>query len=240
MGPTICLREDTISALWEQLQQVGVIHARGTPTSGKSTMAALLDKYIQERHKNMEVYRFSWPPELPKSYEMLPYHSILNALLGLPDTGLDIWEYKKNALLIIDEAQQSYKCASLWNDFIKICAQSETPRWRPYIILFSSYGSPSAKPAQDNPLATSAPTQLSTKQRVSIKPFPGKTNPNVSLYFTRAEFDDVVERHCKFRGQQGQKFLLSLEVLEYLWLFTSGHPGAVSALLTVLANAKVC
>jgi ABC-type antimicrobial peptide transport system ATPase subunit len=41
-----CPREATVAALWNQLQKSQVIHVRGTPTSGKSTLAQLLKEYV--------------------------------------------------------------------------------------------------------------------------------------------------------------------------------------------------
>ncbi len=54
------------------------------------------------------------------------------------------------------------------------------------IVIFSSYGSPSK-----TPLTTPTPIRLSSSQRLSIRPL-YSNNQNVSLYFTRAESDDVV------------------------------------------------
>src|SRR5437763_771929 len=56
--PITCPREATVAALWEQLQEVRIIHVRGTPTSGKSTLANLLSEYVKAKEQRIEVKIF--------------------------------------------------------------------------------------------------------------------------------------------------------------------------------------
>ena len=99
-----------------------------------------------------------------------------------------------NVSLIIDEAQMSYNYTTFWNDFIKPLASAGSSSV-PIVILFSSYpvdGSASQTPVP-GPYKGSAPVELTTQQRLSIRPL-FDNNPDVSLYFSRQEFDDVVRR----------------------------------------------
>jgi hypothetical protein len=140
----------------------------------------------------------------------------------------------ENTLLIIDEAQLSYEYLNLWNDFLKPLASDA--KGGPFVILFSSYGSPSEIPVRVVP--GSAPIHLTAQQRVSIRPL-SKNNTNVSLYFTRSEFDDVVARVCKYNDKDGQPFLPSSELVDYVWEFTNGHPGGTRAVLDALIHSEV-
>jgi hypothetical protein len=45
--PCECPRRDTVAALWDRIQQVGVVHVRGSPASRKSTLACLLEKLVR-------------------------------------------------------------------------------------------------------------------------------------------------------------------------------------------------
>src|SRR5207247_9532264 len=98
---------------------------------------------------------------------------------------------------------------------------------------------PSRKPLQTIPESGSAPIQLEPMQRVSIRPLPGKNNPNVSLYFTRAEFDKVVDLNCEYYGKFGQKFLLSPELVQYIWVFSGGRSGVVGVIMAEFFGVEV-
>ena len=100
-------------------------------------------------------------------------------------------------LLIIDEAQLSYQHDTLWTDFIKPISSDGDEGRR--VILFSSYGSPAETPLLDGGLG-SPPLHLYTNNE-SLS----DNNKEVSLYFTRLEFDDVVTRVCK-HSSEGQPF----------------------------------
>ena len=223
-------RKDTVSALWERLQQVRVVHVRGTPASGKSTLANLLTMHVRTTKPDLQVYKFSWPANFFKDglHQGSPYYYLLNYVIGQP-IDIDDW-LRKRVLLIIDEAQGSYEYPSLWNDFLK-CVQSMTEG--PLVALFSSYGSPSSRL-----LETPTPFDLTPPQRISIRRSP--QNPNLSLFFTRSEFDDVVARACKYYGRHGQAFRPSSELEDYIWEFTNGHPAGVRTILECLNESEVC
>jgi hypothetical protein len=224
---TISTRKDTVTALWERIQQVGVVHVRGTPATGKSTLARLLEDHVRTIEPNLEVYRFAWPLSFPGE-EWNPFENLLNAFTKLSLRQIEWQTYRR--LLIIDEAQESYKCISLWNDLIK----GLSPRSGPLIVLFSSYGSPSAKPL--GRISTPTPIKFSLAQRVSLRR--SDQNANLALLFSPTEFSDVVVRVCKSYSQHGQALLLSPELIDYIWELTNGHPAGVRAVLDELALSK--
>src|SRR5436190_19635347 len=184
-SPT-CPREATVSAVWDQLKKHQVVHVRGPPSSGKSTLAELLEEYVMRISPNTQVYSISWQhPDVLREegvsgalyYELLNYHK------GRPRDRRD-WLRMRNMLRIIDEAQGSYQYDNLWTQFIKRISQDgDQSRW---IILFSSYGSPAATPITRGPVG-SPPIRLSADQRVSVRSL-SANNQEVSLYFTRPEF----------------------------------------------------
>jgi hypothetical protein len=229
-----CPREATIATLWNQLKKHQVIHVRGTPTSGKSTLARLLEDYVRRISPRTQVYAFTFrSPEVleKKGINGFLYHQILNIHTNRP---IDIkdWLHMRNMLLIIDEAQISYQYDNLWNDFIKPISSDGDEGRR--VILFSSYGSPAETPVMHG----GTPLQLSTNQRVSIRPL-SENNKEVSLYFTRPEFDDVVARVCRCSSKDRQPFRPSPELLDYVWEFSNGHPAGTRVVLDALINSEV-
>jgi hypothetical protein len=141
----------------------------------------------------------------------------------------------RNMLLIVDEAQVSYEYGNLWTQYIKRISSDGDQTRR--VILFSSYGSPAEIPLKHSPVG-SPPIQFSANQRVSIRPL-SDNNKEVSLYFTRPEFDDAVARLCKYYGTNGQPFHPSPELLDYIWEFSNGHPAGTSVVVDALIHSEV-
>ncbi|KAL1966799.1 hypothetical protein VTN77DRAFT_3764 [Rasamsonia byssochlamydoides] len=132
-----CPRKATVEALWERLQQVAVVHVRGTPASGKSTLARLLEQHVQDTQPHMPIFSCSWAEN--RFDIATPYHITLNTIFGRSYRPL-YWASTR-LLLIIDEAQGFYSYTPLWNHLIK----GLLPESGPLIVLFSSYGSPSSR-----------------------------------------------------------------------------------------------
>ena len=239
--PLRCPRENTVAALWEQIQRVQVIHVRGTPTSGKSILAHLFGDYVKTKRPDIDVHLFTWPVKIESkdgyNYDVLNYYHVLNYVLKQPATDSDTWLKRQNTLIIIDEAQRSYKFHNIWDEFIKTLASSNGSG--PFVVLFSSFGSPAGTLVEVPIESGSAPVQFRPDQRVSIQALP-YTNPNVSLYFSREEFSDAVARLCKkYRSDDGNDFIPSEELMQHIWELTNGHPGGVIALLEILIHSKV-
>lgn len=222
-------RDVTVRALWKRVKETGVVHIRGTPASGKSNLARLLRRHVA-KISEMPVISLSWPMDFPQN---LPtnamYYKLLNAITVRP-LDLDDW-LEKRVLLIIDEAQGSYPYTSFWNDFIKFIS----PGLGPCVAMFSSYGSPSGRPLDEQ---TPTPILLLPSQRISLLRTP--INPDVGLYFSLEEYHNVVRAVCKYYGQDGQQFLLCENLKIFIWEITCGHPSAVRSLLDGLACADVC
>lgn len=175
----------------------------------------------------MHVRSVTWTDDIRGCDTHTSYHRLLNTLTGRP-IDLDDWLFKK-CLLIIDEAQASYQFTSLWNDLIKLIE----PGYGIFIVLFSSYGSPSRGSLEAK---TQTPVYFEPSQRVGIKRT--TSNPNLCIFFSRSEFDEVVDRVCKSYSD-GQRFRPSEDLVDYIWLLTNGHPSAVQAVLAELAETSV-
>lgn len=208
-----------------------VLHVRGTPASGKSTLAMFLELHVNSvLQGKVPVYRFRWTPGL------LSPTASYNKLLNHFTEQIAPFDWRRmQAVIIIDEAQLSYDYKDLWHGLIKILASDA--KAGPFIIAFASYGSATESPLQSE--VSSTPVQLTPNQRISTRPLISN-NPQVGLYLTRAEFDDVASRFCNIYDKHGERFLPSTEALQYIWEFSNGHPGGVRALLDILVHSPVC
>ncbi|KAL1965472.1 hypothetical protein VTN77DRAFT_5728 [Rasamsonia byssochlamydoides] len=115
--PLRCPREGTVSALWACIQKHRLIHIRATPASGKSTLSRLLERHVQQKEPELPVLWCSWPTKFPEDVGRA-YEKLLNYAFSIPHDKSVNW-LELQALLIIDEAQESYSCSTFWNDFLK-------------------------------------------------------------------------------------------------------------------------
>ena len=83
-----------------------------------------------------------------------------------------------------------------------------------------------------------APTQRITLQPPFQPLKAGTVAPNLCLFFNRTEYDDLITRTQNRTTSNNRPLLLSLEMKEYIWNLTNGHPGAVKSLLLVLREAE--
>jgi hypothetical protein len=130
-----------------------------------------------------------------------------------------------NMLIIIDEAQMSYPFLNFWNDLIK--PQAQNPVAGPFIILFSSFGSPGGDANLGDDITVSAPPVLTWRQRISIRPLEG-SNHNIQLYFTEDEMGQMFDpqKINPTYSPSDRPFLVSEEVRKYIYRHvTGGHPG---------------
>lgn len=218
--PDITPRVRTVKKLAALLNEKGVLHIRGTPSSGKTTLAGLLyDHYL---HSQVPVvFMTGWfhiidPLEhLVRQCNAAGYREVTRGNL-----------LRQNLIFILDEAQISYADLALWLGIIK--SQSGSPSG-PRICLFASYGSPTSGPAEYPHGST--PVYLGPQQRVSILIPQDPGSPNVCLFYDEEEFEDGVNRLC---SHPTMNLHIDSDARAYLYLMTNGHPGAVRALVSYL------
>ena len=224
-----CPREETVSALWKRIQEQRVIHVRATPASGKSTLSRLLEEYVERECPNLPVKWCSWPLGLQELLKANYNNSnaVLRHVFNVPPEQQINW-LKWPGLLIIDEAQASYPCADFLNDFIKAITETSAPM----VVFFSSWGSA----ADRSEAKTPTPIYFNHEQCISIRP----SHPSEpAVFFTYAEFLDVVERVKAREPKYGQAFLPDGDVVDYIWDLTNGHPGSTRLVLDFLLKSDV-
>jgi hypothetical protein len=215
-SPDICPCTNTVQKIAEILTEKGVVHVRGTPSSGKTTLAHLLEEYYAKREEAVIFLGGWYNVSNPTAYLISQCEA----------SGYDRIETRQflhaNVVFLLDEAQQSYHDWDLWNGIIK--TQSGRVAG-PKFCLFSSYGSPTTGTTEYR--IRSTPLRFGPSQRVSIIASFAK-NGGICLFYSRDEFEDVVSKIC---SNLTSMFTLDPDAREYLYSITNGHPGATNALV---------
>jgi hypothetical protein len=219
MSHEIIYREETIRGLVKLLERHTVVHVRGTPFSGKTTLSILLRAYLNAQAKPV-VLILVWEKTIPASQFLV---QVARAKGFLVDESM---VYHTTITFIVDEAQTTYEGCDLWNGDLKyLSGRGMGTR----MILFASYGSPTIGYLDAPEIPT--PLILGPSQRVSLMPRDEPEAPTVGLFFSEAEFYETCER-----VQLGSARPLPLEpsCRKFIFLLTNGHPAAVHAILHYL------
>lgn len=208
-------RAGTVQELARLVDEHLVVHVRGTPSSGKTTLAYLLFKYYHDQGIPVVILNL-WPrgkwfeDKLVEAAHEAGHRSVRKENLAFA-----------NIVFILDEAQKSYGDLRFWNNFIKMQSGGIGG---PRIVLFTSYGSPTQ--GSDSWEGAATPVRFVAAQRVSILPSKFRSSPRISLFYNREEFDDVIDRLCR---DELCPLPLHTEARAYILSLTNGHPGAVRA-----------
>ncbi|KKK17577.1 hypothetical protein ARAM_003943 [Aspergillus rambellii] len=224
--PEVCPRINTVRKLAALLDEKRILHIRGTPSSGKSTLAGLLVKHYRECDEPV-VFIHNWDDNIANPASYLQQCCAAN---GYQHAEVNFWE--SNFIFILDEAQSSYGDSAFWLGVIKTRHGCLTG---PRFCLFASYGSPTtgAPPYQYSSRVT--PVHLGPAQRVGITRSRLPGSPDVCLFYDEAEFNDAVDRIC---ARPSVGFIMDADAREYLYTITNGHPGAVNALVAYAYEAN--
>ena len=152
------------------------------------------------------------------------HEAILN-FMGETDLTL-LGESVSKKCILIDEAQDCYNDSFLWNRI----KNNVRIRNALIIVLATSYGSATVIPAH---LRNGTAPTLEPSQRLSLRPIDPET---VSLCLDREETEDVIHR-----GMQLANWTIPFANGMIAWLhkLTSGHAGALSAILLIIFENHV-
>ncbi|OGM50981.1 hypothetical protein ABOM_000237 [Aspergillus bombycis] len=222
-------RKDTVVQLANLLEEQQVVHVRGTPTSGKTTLACLLQQYYKVKKTKNVFFVSNWTKlaNFPNGSNSVwrKFSRMVHASYGLARSSDTL---PPGAIIIIDEAQASYSDMEFWDGIIKqrVCGGGPDIK----ICLFCSYGSPSTGVDTDAVLYT--PAHFRRDQRVSLTPH---ASCSIGLFFNRDEFKNAVQNITANPTFEG-KFVLDCDAQDYLFSLTNGHPGGVVSLLQYIYN----
>lgn len=132
---SICPRTETVEGLSQLLDEYKVIHVRGAPASGKTTLAKLLERYLRGRRR--VVYIPSWKTDNLSATRFLEQENHKSGYTH--DRNLLLSGGTDDIVFIIDDVQKTYSGSGLWYSVIKSrVGLHHSPRF----CLFSSYGHP--------------------------------------------------------------------------------------------------
>lgn len=227
--PQYCPRTETVQKIATLLNQEKIIHIRGTPASGKSLLANFLYEYFFSR--GQEVYLID---EWPKDRKETALELVLAACL--PEGHRDVAKLiQSNLILILDEAQYTYRDPALWYKFLKVAGGNAKPMDSVKVCLLSSYGSPTTgAPHTDYPESIIPPV-FSNNQRISLVHSSEPESPNISLFFTKEEYSDVVNRYCKM----AKEYVISDDLADYIFMTTNGHPRMVMVIMDHIFDVNI-
>lgn len=188
------------------------MQVRGTPVSGKTTLAVLLGHYILEQEPSVHVIFINkWPVENVKC----PY----GYNFELKSIG---WSVDRDTVFIFDNAESTYVDSDLWTGFFKHIHDYPCRR----AILFSSYGSPSRFITGRGSRFCVTYSQMVTLRAVQHQ----DDLPATGLLFSRVEFDDLISK---------DEYLFDLSFFDEVFNATGGHVGAVKVFLSVITAHEV-
>lgn len=153
--PHICPRYETVDILANTLKRYAVVHVRGTPATGKSRLAQLLQAHFEQDYR--VVFIEGWTGgRRPAAILVGECHEE-----GYKDVSAKNLMSSRNydLLFIIDEAHATYADSRLWYTLIK---DRIGVSYGPLFCLFSSYGSPSTG-SPNYPFAVTPPVLYPSK-----------------------------------------------------------------------------
>jgi hypothetical protein len=234
----ICPRERTVSKLAAILDDVNMVHVRGTPASGKTRLSELLRDYYRKEGRKVSLIK-----EWEKLNHKYPWDSLVKLVEKWNEEAQDApttassqseqdlsWVLTSNTVILVDEAQMTYNDSALWNTILK---ERQSPTYYKFrLCLFCSYGSPAAGPDQ----TFFTPVRLANQQCISLTPQSQQGSPPIGLFYDKEEFKDVVSRLLKFHFEEGFNF--DEGALEYIFALSNGHPGAVTSIVDVIYEVR--
>jgi hypothetical protein len=141
-------------------------------------------------------------------------------------TRMDFFALK--TVIIINEAQISYRDEYFWNTIIKQRRSGEGEDIR--LCLFCSYGSPLTALDADRLYFT--PITFGPPQHITLTPQPQERSPQIGLFFTQDEFNEAVSRLATYSYQE--MFTFDEEAQSYLFTVTNRHPGSVKSMVSFI------
>ena len=233
-GSEYSMRGKTIQKLVDLIEEEKVIHVRGPPSSGKSTMAKLLHHYYTGRGETV-AFIDEWSTKV-RAADIITAKCRSKGYWGR----LNGFDWGTGLIIIMDEAEKTYEDTWLWCGLIKHALRDHCSL---RMCIFSSYGDPTAgPPLHEFPIGTTAPMIPPSKQVSLTAAFPRYRYrlddlPDVWLCYDAEEYNEVIDKYCKevcsraYNLDKGIEFDLHTDLREYIFSLTSGHPGAVSSLL---------
>ena len=236
--PIVSRRERLVNGIIDRAEMYHVILVRGTPACGKTTMMRLVANELLARYSgDIPLYVLTgWDKkQVTLAGGWNHYLSKATGIRGFS------WPTSR-AYILLDEAQESYWDTNLWAEFFKDISPFDTGASR--VILFASYGSPDRGNAGFNPeeycktpmdFASGALISMRAEESLDDETIDYDDQNDLGLLLNDEEATDVMNRYITAVGP----LPLSKDLMDELFLISSGHVGCLVALMGVLGRASV-
>ncbi|KUM63150.1 hypothetical protein ACN42_g3945 [Penicillium freii] len=213
-------RHKTVRMLANRIHEQRVVLGRGIPGSGKTVLARSLHTYLRGQGVK-SIYIKSFPLSLEGGPSALDYLVKACHIQGFPTFRDCILTH--NFVFLIDDAHTTFNNSELW--FILNWANqnclANLPG--PSFCMFSAFGTPDRGVMPHN--IGSDLLVFNKRQRLLLEEW---SEEDISIFYTREEFDLHVEMHLQARGSDYKIDGLLKDLINGL---TGGQPELVDAFM---------
>ena len=238
-------RTELVDEIIARVRRYHIIQVRGTPASGKTTVMHLVANKLfgMYGHKLPIHVLYGWNERKVSGAGWIAYLRQVTGVRG------DRWP-RHQAYLLLDEAQQSYWDDELWAALFKSIQRDVGA---PFVILFSSYGSPGrGYEGFNGQKHIKTPMVFASDQQISMRP---EINDNlpvlvqsgesaelracrpVGLLLKEDEAIHVLTRYALAAMQPSPSLLADLK--RELFLISGGHVGLLIGMIDILPDIPV-
>ncbi len=204
-------RTELVKALHQRLfwtNGIRFLHVRSPSMSGKTAVSRLLHNYIIETNSNAIVIYLH-------AAEISPNKTFDDYFLKQVGCSFsDFLDWKRERVLLFDEAQTTFDDTYLWNHRLKALLDGRFPGF--YFVAFSSHGSMNVN------LEKARVTSFSIPSRSIFRLFPSKENPG--LLASRDELEEMV-KNTILEGKT-----------ELIWIMSTGHIGIARRMIDFVVS----
>ena len=203
------------------------MHARGTPTSGKSSLGTLFANYVNKgskEHRKMACYLIAEELTGGETRPQWLQRKVLEQANGFFPKDQDT-DSMEDLFIILDEGQKTYTDFDFWE-----ILKNEKRFWGTHYLILCSWGSPTRYPNYNT--VYSAPVILPPKQRVGFC----HGRESISIFFTLEECRAAVQIWIQNPSMNPRSYRLDSVALTYLYSLTNGHPGATKGVFRLLLD----
>ncbi|KAJ5933231.1 hypothetical protein N7516_007720 [Penicillium verrucosum] len=213
-------RHETVRKLAHRIHEQRVVLGRGIPASGKTFLARSLHTYLRGQGVK-SIYIKSFPLSLEGGPSALDYLVEACHLQGFPTFGHNV--LRDNFVFLIDDAHTTYNNSELWlilNSANQDCLANVPGA---SFCMFSAFGTPDRGVMPHN--MGSDLLVFNKRQRLLLKE---RFEEDISLFYTREEFDLHMEMHLQARGSDYEIDDILKDIIN---VWTGGQPKLVDAFM---------
>ncbi|OQD62043.1 hypothetical protein PENPOL_c014G04257 [Penicillium polonicum] len=213
-------RHKTVRMLANRIHEQRVVLGRGIPGSGKTFLARSLHTYLRGQGVK-SIYIKSFPLSLEGGPSALDYLVEACHIQGFPTFRHCILRH--NFVFLIDDAHTTYNNSELWlilNSANQNCLANVPGA---SFCMFSAFGTPDRGVMPHN--IGSDLLVFNKRQRLLLEEW---SEEDISIFYTREEFDLHVEMHLQARGSDYKIDGILKDIIDGL---TGGQPELVDAFM---------